>query len=81
MRLAQYSLFHHSTNLLLVSLPTDPPSASTSLAIDIMLGAGECALEGRGVGAKLVATDEDPLLDDSFPFPFNLFFAFNSLPA
>ena len=58
MRLAQYSLLHHSTNLRRVSRPTTPPSASDSLPEPEPLeGVGEGTLDGIGVTAKLPSAD------------------------
>jgi hypothetical protein len=72
--LAQYSLLHHSTNLLLVSLPIAPPSASPSLLVDVTLGAGDAVRDGMGEGERLLFFEDDS-------FPFNFPFIFNSLPA
>lgn len=60
MRLAQYSFDHHSTNLLLVSLPTSPPSSSPSLDV------------GDGVLDTSVLEEADTEL--SFLSPFTLLF-------
>lgn len=72
-RLAQYSLDHHSMSLRLVSRPTEPPSLSFSLAIELTDGAGDATRLGIGDGA-----DKDKplpfrkLLKGAFsiPFPF-----------
>lgn len=48
--LAQYSLLHHSISLLLVSLPTSPPSASPpSLIAEFTEGAGDGILDGAAL--------------------------------
>jgi hypothetical protein len=56
-RLAQYSLLHHSTSLLLVSLPIAPPSASVSLSLLATDNAGDAILDGIGDGATLGVLD------------------------
>ena len=71
MRLAQYSLLHHSMSRLLVSLPTEPPSDSFSLPEELSDGAGDATRLGIGEGA-----DRTPLAINvlkgclSTPLPF-----------
>ena len=61
-RLAEYSLCHHSTSLLRVSRPTAPPSPSSSLKLEEDVdGAGDAAREAKGVAARLL--ELDPLVD------------------
>ena len=72
-RLAQYSLLHHSTKRRRVSRPTEPPSKSFSLLVESVEraidGAGEPLREGSGVEATLrFGLDlSAPLLGRSFP--------------
>ena len=47
-RLAQYSLLHHSSKRRRVSRPTNPPSASNSLLFDEVDGAGDDPRLGIG---------------------------------
>ena len=76
-RLAQYSLLHHSINLRRVSRPIEPPSASNSLLADEPEGVGEGIRDGMGEGSLEVVK--------LFPFErlvsLSLPFAFASLPA
>lgn len=53
-RLAQYSLLHHSMSLRRVSLPTMPPSASLSLFAELTDGAGDATRDGMGDGSKVL---------------------------
>lgn len=78
--LAQYSLVHHSSSLLLVSRPTAPPSASASLVAELSEGDGDGFLEG----AKLLLREADvgkssPLVSFNKPRAFKSFAAFDKL--
>lgn len=52
MRLAQYSLLHHSISRRRVSLPIVPPSASFSLLLELTEGEGEATRLGIGDGPR-----------------------------
>lgn len=78
MRLAQYSLPHHSTNLRRVSRPTVPPSGSASLEVDLEDGAGEGTLDGTEEDAAVPFTS---MCLFSLPSASNFVLAFISLPA
>lgn len=65
-RLAQYSLLHHSINLLLVSRPTSPPSASPpSLIAEFTEGAGDGILDGAALALGVKNPLPLPLTVDS----------------
>ena len=68
-RLAQYSLLHHSTSRRRVSRPTEPPSASDSLLFEAKEGAGECTREGMGERPWTGESFSNVRL--SFPWDFN----------
>jgi hypothetical protein len=77
--LAQYSLLHHSTSRRRVSRPTEPPSASDSLLVEAMEGAGEGTREGMGERPELRWVEEPLIIPLSFPLVFNSFAAIDRL--
>lgn len=72
---AQYSWLHHSTSRRRVSLPTTPPSPSSSLLAELTEGAGDVARESLGVAVRLPSALFMAALLFSKPF------AFSSLPT
>lgn len=77
-RLAQYSLLHHSTNRRRVSRPIAPPSASKSLLLEVTEGAGDDIRDGIGDGARLTGR-ELATLSDNRPLALRFFAACDKL--
>lgn len=79
-RLAQYSLLHHSTSRRRVSRPTEPPSASESLLFEATEGAGEGTREGMvEMSESTWRWEPFSIVRMSFPFIFNSFAAIERL--